>query len=164
MSESVPSTLLSALPAASSVSDTDIVVLENGSTTQKITIAQLKEALGITALNTKILFDASSFHFYPIWIVQHFECFKLNGIVVINASLFCNGNIQANVNYAMTSETIDTALIPADSIRIIGNACDGNFGNTVNVNLFFDNNLIKINMPGDTCRYIAFSAVYRTKN
>lgn len=54
MSESVPSTLISNLPAASSVSDTDIVVLENGSTTQKITIAQLKEALGINVLNTKI--------------------------------------------------------------------------------------------------------------
>ena len=54
MSESIPSTLISALPAATKVSDTDIVVLENGSTTQKITIAQLKEALGINALNTKI--------------------------------------------------------------------------------------------------------------
>ena len=52
MSESIPSTLISALPAATKVSDTDIVVLENGSTTQKITIAQLKEALGINALNT----------------------------------------------------------------------------------------------------------------
>ena len=55
MSESIQSTLISALPAATKVSDTDIVVLENGSTTQKITIAQLKEALGINALNTKIL-------------------------------------------------------------------------------------------------------------
>ena len=54
MSESIQSTLISALPAATKVSDTDIVVLENGSTTQKITIAQLKEALGINALNTKI--------------------------------------------------------------------------------------------------------------
>lgn len=54
MSESIPSTLISALPAATKVSDTDIVVLENGSTTQKITIAQLKEALGINALNAKI--------------------------------------------------------------------------------------------------------------
>lgn len=54
MSESIPSTLISALPAATKVSDTDIVVLENGSTTQKITIAQLKEALGINALNTKM--------------------------------------------------------------------------------------------------------------
>lgn len=54
MSESIPSTLISALPAATKVSDTDIVVLENGSATQKITIAQLKEALGINALNTKI--------------------------------------------------------------------------------------------------------------
>lgn len=53
MSESIQSTLISALPAATKVSDTDIVVLENGSTTQKITIAQLKEALGINALNTK---------------------------------------------------------------------------------------------------------------
>ena len=49
MSESIQSTLISALPAATKVSDTDIVVLENGSTTQKITIAQLKEALGINA-------------------------------------------------------------------------------------------------------------------
>lgn len=54
MSESIPSTLISALPAATKVSDTDIVVLENGSTTQKITIAQLKEALGINALNTNL--------------------------------------------------------------------------------------------------------------
>ena len=54
MSESIPSTLISALPAATKVSDTDIVVLENGSTTQKIAIAQLKEALGINALNTKM--------------------------------------------------------------------------------------------------------------
>ena len=54
MSESIQSTLISALPAATKVSDTDIVVLENGSTTQKITIAQLKEALGINALNTKM--------------------------------------------------------------------------------------------------------------
>ena len=54
MSESIPSTLISALPAATKVSDTDIVVLENGSTTQKITIAQLKEALGINALNTNM--------------------------------------------------------------------------------------------------------------
>ena len=54
MSESIQSTLISALPAATKVSDTDIVVLGNGSTTQKITIAQLKEALGINALNTKI--------------------------------------------------------------------------------------------------------------
>lgn len=38
MSESIQSTLISALPAATKVSDTDIVVLENGSTTQKITI------------------------------------------------------------------------------------------------------------------------------
>lgn len=53
MSESIQSTLISALPAATKVSDTDIVVLENGSTTQKITITQLKEALGINALNTK---------------------------------------------------------------------------------------------------------------
>ena len=55
MSEFIQSTLISALPAATKVSDTDIVVLENGSTTQKITIAQLKEALGINALNTKII-------------------------------------------------------------------------------------------------------------
>lgn len=54
MSGSIPSTLISALPAATKVSDTDIVVLENGSTTQKITIAQLKEALGINALNTNL--------------------------------------------------------------------------------------------------------------
>lgn len=54
MSESIPSTLISALPAATKVSDTDIVVLENGSATQKITIAQLKEALGINALNTNL--------------------------------------------------------------------------------------------------------------
>lgn len=54
MSESIPSTLISALPAATKVSDTDIVVLENGSTTQKITIAQLKEALWINALNTNL--------------------------------------------------------------------------------------------------------------
>lgn len=54
MSESIPSTLISALPAATKVSDTDIVVLENGSTTQKITIAQLKEALGINALNSNL--------------------------------------------------------------------------------------------------------------
>ncbi len=54
MSESIQSTLISALPAATKVSDTDIVVLENGSTTQKITIAQLKEALGINALNTNL--------------------------------------------------------------------------------------------------------------
>lgn len=54
MSESIPSTLISALPAATKVSDTDIVVLENGSTTQKITIAQLKKALGINALNTNL--------------------------------------------------------------------------------------------------------------
>lgn len=54
MSESIPSTLISALPAATKVSDTDIVVLENGSTTQKITIAQLKEALGINALNSNM--------------------------------------------------------------------------------------------------------------
>lgn len=55
MSESIQSTLISALPAATKVSDTDIVVLENGSTTQKITIAQLKEALGINALNTNLM-------------------------------------------------------------------------------------------------------------
>lgn len=59
MSESIPSTLISALPAATKVSDTDIVVLENGSTTQKITIAQLKEALGINALNTNFKFYSS---------------------------------------------------------------------------------------------------------
>ena len=61
MSESIPSTLISALPAATKVSDTDIVVLENGSTTQKITIAQLKEALGINALNTNFKFYSSLF-------------------------------------------------------------------------------------------------------
>ena len=59
MSESIQSTLVSALPAATKVSDTDIVVLENGSTTQKITIAQLKEALGINALNTNFKFYSS---------------------------------------------------------------------------------------------------------
>lgn len=59
MSESIQSTLISALPAATKVSDTDIVVLENGSTTQKITIAQLKEALGINALNTNFKFYSS---------------------------------------------------------------------------------------------------------
>lgn len=59
MSESILSTLISALPAATKVSDTDIVVLENGSTTQKITIAQLKEALGINALNTNFKFYSS---------------------------------------------------------------------------------------------------------
>ena len=35
------------------------MVLENGSTTQKITIAQLKEALGINALNTNFKFYSS---------------------------------------------------------------------------------------------------------
>lgn len=64
MSESIPSTLISALPAATKVSDTDIVVLENGSTTQKITIAQLKEALGINALNTNLSSIGSSAKFY----------------------------------------------------------------------------------------------------
>ena len=64
MSESIPSTLISALPAATKVSDTDIVVLENGSTTQKITIAQLKEALGINALNTNLSYLGSSAKFY----------------------------------------------------------------------------------------------------
>ena len=59
MSESIQSKLISALPAATKVSDTDIVVLENGSTTQKITIAQLKEALGINALNTNFKFYSS---------------------------------------------------------------------------------------------------------
>ena len=63
MSESIPSTLISALPAATKVSDTDIVVLENGSATQKITIAQLKEALGINALNTNFKFYSSFFIF-----------------------------------------------------------------------------------------------------
>ena len=67
MSESIPSTLISALPAATKVSDTDIVVLENGSTTQKITIAQLKEALRINALNTNLgktarFYAASNFY------------------------------------------------------------------------------------------------------
>ena len=64
MSESIPSTLISALPAATKVSDTDIVVLENGSTTQKITIAQLKEALGINALNTNFKFYSSLSQWY----------------------------------------------------------------------------------------------------
>ena len=59
MSESIKSTLISAITAATKVSDTDIVVLENGSTTQKITIAQLKEALGINALNTNFKFYSS---------------------------------------------------------------------------------------------------------
>jgi len=40
------------------------VVLENGSTTQKITIAQLKEALGINALNSNLSYLGSSAKFY----------------------------------------------------------------------------------------------------
>ena len=116
-------------------------------------------------INTKLILDASAFHFYPIWEVQNFECIKINEIVIINAALFCNGQINANTNYTMTSAPIDNKVIPVSAIRIIGNACDSDFGNTVCANLYFDgNNYLKINFPNGNCRYIAFSCTYRTQN
>lgn len=119
----------------------------------------------INSLNTKLIFDVSVLHLYPIWQVQHFECFKVNGIVTINAALFCNGQINANTNYTMTSESIDSRIIPVNDIRIIGNACDGNFGNTVCANLYLDaNKYLKINISNSNCLYVAFSATYRSRD
>lgn len=119
----------------------------------------------ITSLNTKLIFDASALHLFPIWQVQYFECFKINGVVTINVALFCNGQIDANTNYTMTSEPIDSRITPINNIRIIGNACDSNFGNTVCANIYLDgNNYLKINIPNNNCRYIAFSCTYRTQN
>ena len=100
MSESIQSTLISALPAATKVSDTDIVVLENGSTTQKITIAQLKEALGINALNTNLMATGQGtfkdrwvpgFMVYGMGFViiipKHYRAHKLN---ITSAKVFIN--------------------------------------------------------------------------
>ena len=116
-------------------------------------------------INTKLIFDASALHLFPIWQVQYFECFKINGVVTINVALFCNGRIDANTNYTMTSEPIDSRITPINNIRIIGNACDSNFGNTVCANIYLDgNNYLKINIPNNNCRYIAFSCTYRTQN
>ena len=108
-------------------------------------------------------FDASALHLYTIWQVQYFECFKVNGIVTINAALFCNGQINANTNYTMTSEPIDSALIPLNEIRIMGNACDSNYGNTVCANIHFEDDYLKINIPNENCKYIAFSTTYRSQ-
>ena len=101
MSESVPSTLISALPAASSVSDTDIVVLENGSTTQKITIAQLKEALGINALNT-----------------------NLKGIICTVAEITGSGNNYFYVGKKSGISLIGMISISDASVYITGISCD----------------------------------------
>ena len=110
MSESIPSTLISALPAATKVSDTDIVVLENGSTTQKITIAQLKEALGINALNTNLMATGQGtfkdqwvpgFMVYgmgfAIIIPKHYKAHKLN---ITSAKVF---NINSWYNATVSS-------------------------------------------------------------
>ena len=83
MSESIQSTLISALPAATKVSDTDIVVLENGSTTQKITIAQLEEALGINALNTNCIGSHTAYVAFTLlgdywWVSSPIPCFCAN--------------------------------------------------------------------------------------
>ena len=94
--------------------------------------------------------------------MQYFECFKVNGIVTINAALFCDGQINVNTNYTMNSEPIDSSLMPLNDVRIIGNACDSNYGNTVCANIHFENGYLKINIPNSDCRYIAFSVTYRS--
>ena len=108
MSESIQSTLISALPAATKVSDTDIVVLENGSTTQKITIAQLKEALGINALNTNLMATGQG-TFKDLWvpgfmvygmgfviiIPKHYKAHKLN---ITSAKVFNNSWYNATLS------------------------------------------------------------------
>lgn len=112
-----------------------------------------------------MIVNVSALRLYPIWQVQYFECLKVNGIVIINAALFCNGQIDANTNYTMNSEPIDDQITPVNNIRIIGNACDSNFSNTVCANIYLDaNNYLKINIPNNNCRYIAFSAIYRSRN
>ena len=115
-----------------------------------------------TNLNTILIANVLDFHFHPVWQVLNFECIKSNSLIILNVGLFCNGQINANTNYTMTSEPVDNKFIPRSPIRIIGNACDSDFGNTVCANIYFDNQYyLKVNVPNEKCRYISFSAVYR---
>lgn len=180
MADSFISKLITELTAKTTASDTDLVpIADSNGNFFKMTWQKMKQLLlgtkdisgvgdgtvtgAISELNTKLIFDVSVLHLYPIWQVQYFECFKVSGIVTINAALFCNGQISANTNYTMTSEPVKSQIVPINHNRIIGNACDSNFSNTVCANLYFDeNNYLKINIPNGDCRYIAFSSVYRS--
>lgn len=95
------------------------------------------------------------------WIVQYFECIKSNGIVTINAALVCTGAIAANTDYIITTAPISNTLRPKYTVRITGNACYMNFGNTVPVNIFFDNiGNLHINSPSSENKYVAFTVTY----
>lgn len=96
-----------------------------------------------------------------VWSVQYFECVKINGIIILNAALLCPGILDANTEYVVTTAPVQDALKPKRATRIMGNACNANFGNTVSINIFFDNSRnLRINSPSGENKYIAFSAVY----
>ena len=130
MSESIQSTLISALPAATKVSDTDIVVLENGSTTQKITIAQLKEALGIYALNTNLGQRVQVVHYFSgTYNSTSFVGPKLSEMGITGKKLCTYPAIIATVNTNVGNFYVESAIRNSDDqITVIFNrAYSGSF-------------------------------------
>lgn len=105
------------LAAKDTLSDDDLVIIGEGDDAKKMTIAQLKEELGINALNTNFEDITSKFNWGTS---TNYKAYRIGKVVVFSA--MCNAKSADAMNFAtiLDSDLQPIAFTPLEAYTGLG--------------------------------------------
>lgn len=146
--------LIKDLSAKTTIADDDLVIIGEGNDAKKMTIAQLKEELGINALNTKI--DVTDEITSNNQYIQITSVYKMGNIVMI-VGAFKTGFASG----WHTTETITNPYPPiAETALTIGRNSTARDGGTILKMALTTDNRVAGYITADLNADVGFSAVY----